>query len=248
MDWLIKILVFLEFGCALAVRYYPAHPDNYYNPKPGIHSSDNNNRNEQGGPLLFQPLQSSDPSGDPLFLTPLIEDGKIAQGLFPLVIRSHNDFFLISQLYNNEFTVCVLSIIARAQSLVTDLPGFIVYSHTGYITVNKQYNSNLYFWFILAEVCVSTLCCLRLLMQLVHLCIWSLLIGICSEGASGSLVGRWPRSFIALQHVHRTGALLRELRPQMYALILIVRVHSSLLLSLDLHALILRVLCTRRIY
>lgn len=42
--------------------------------------------------------------------------------------------------------------IARTQSLVRDLPGFTASSHTGYITVDKQTNSNLFFWFVLAEV------------------------------------------------------------------------------------------------
>uniref|UniRef100_A0A8D2ZCQ9 Probable serine carboxypeptidase CPVL n=1 Tax=Scophthalmus maximus TaxID=52904 RepID=A0A8D2ZCQ9_SCOMX len=36
---------------------------------------------------------------------------------------------------------------ARKLSEVGDLPGANVKSHAGYLTVNKQYNSNLYFWF-----------------------------------------------------------------------------------------------------
>ena len=76
MDFLIKILILFEFGCAIAVRYYPARPDNYYNPKLETSSYKQKNR----GPLLFRPFHFSGPSGDPLFLTPLIEAGKIAQG------------------------------------------------------------------------------------------------------------------------------------------------------------------------
>lgn len=36
---------------------------------------------------------------------------------------------------------------ARELSLVEDLPGANVKSYAGYLTVNKQYNSNLFFWF-----------------------------------------------------------------------------------------------------
>ena len=79
MDFLLKILVLFEFGCAIAIRYYPARPDNYYNPKLERASYKQKSR----GPLLFRPFHFSGPSasGDPLFLTPLIEAGKIAQGL-----------------------------------------------------------------------------------------------------------------------------------------------------------------------
>lgn len=36
---------------------------------------------------------------------------------------------------------------ARKLSLVGDLPGANVKSYAGYFTVNKKYNSNLFFWF-----------------------------------------------------------------------------------------------------
>lgn len=36
---------------------------------------------------------------------------------------------------------------ARKLSLVGDLPGANVKSYAGYLTVNKKYNSNLFFWF-----------------------------------------------------------------------------------------------------
>lgn len=37
--------------------------------------------------------------------------------------------------------------LARKLSLVGDLPGANVKSYSGYLTVNKKYNSNLFFWF-----------------------------------------------------------------------------------------------------
>lgn len=36
---------------------------------------------------------------------------------------------------------------ARERSLVGDLPGANVKSYAGYLTVNKKYQSNLFFWF-----------------------------------------------------------------------------------------------------
>ncbi|KAI4811865.1 hypothetical protein KUCAC02_014737 [Chaenocephalus aceratus] len=59
-------------------------------------------------------LNGVDP-GSPLFLTPYLEKGAIAE--------------------------------ARKLSLVGDLPGANVKSYAGYLTVNKKYNSNLFFWF-----------------------------------------------------------------------------------------------------
>ncbi|XP_029360895.1 putative serine carboxypeptidase CPVL isoform X2 [Echeneis naucrates] len=59
-------------------------------------------------------LNGADP-GSPLFLTPYLERGDIAE--------------------------------ARKLSVVGDLPGPNVKSHAGYFTVNKKYNSNLFFWF-----------------------------------------------------------------------------------------------------
>lgn len=48
--------------------------------------------------------------------------------------------------------------LARRLSLVGELPGANVKSYAGYLTVNKKYNSNLFFWFFPAlEVgCWST--------------------------------------------------------------------------------------------
>lgn len=37
---------------------------------------------------------------------------------------------------------------AKKLSLVGELPGYNVKSYTGYFTVNKKYNSNLFFWFV----------------------------------------------------------------------------------------------------
>jgi hypothetical protein len=47
---------------------------------------------------------------------------------------------------------------ARKQSLVGPLPGANVKSYAGYLTVNKKYNSNLYFWFFPAQVHYTTMC------------------------------------------------------------------------------------------
>ncbi|XP_042824959.1 probable serine carboxypeptidase CPVL isoform X1 [Panthera tigris] len=58
--------------------------------------------------------------GEPLFLTPYIEAGKLEE--------------------------------AKKQSLVPPFPGSNVKSYAGYITVNKTYNSNIFFWFFPAQV------------------------------------------------------------------------------------------------
>ncbi|KAG8514732.1 putative serine carboxypeptidase CPVL, partial [Galemys pyrenaicus] len=54
-------------------------------------------------------------AGQPLFLTPYIEAGKVVE--------------------------------AKHLSLVAPFPGSNIKSYAGYITVNKTYNSNLFFWF-----------------------------------------------------------------------------------------------------
>uniref|UniRef100_A0A8C0WMN8 Probable serine carboxypeptidase CPVL n=2 Tax=Castor canadensis TaxID=51338 RepID=A0A8C0WMN8_CASCN len=59
-------------------------------------------------------------AGQPLFLSPYIESGKIKEG--------------------------------KKLSLVSPFPGKNVKSYAGYITVNKTYNSNLFFWFFPAQV------------------------------------------------------------------------------------------------
>jgi len=45
----------------------------------------------------------------------------------------------------DNMSTLVLS--ARERSLVGKLPGANVKSYAGYLTVNKKYNSNLFFWF-----------------------------------------------------------------------------------------------------
>ena len=58
-----------------------------------------------------------------------------------------------------KYKLCILMCIswsivspARKLSLVGPLPGANVKSYAGYLTVNKKYNSNLYFWFFPAQV------------------------------------------------------------------------------------------------
>lgn len=58
--------------------------------------------------------------GEPLFLTPLIESGKIDE--------------------------------ARKEAIVEHKEIGAVSSYAGYFTVNKEYNSNLFFWFFPAQV------------------------------------------------------------------------------------------------
>ncbi|XP_043319252.1 probable serine carboxypeptidase CPVL isoform X4 [Cervus elaphus] len=58
--------------------------------------------------------------GQPLFLTPYIDSGKLAEG--------------------------------RRLSLVPPFPGWNLTSYSGYITVNKTYNSNIFFWFFPAKI------------------------------------------------------------------------------------------------
>lgn len=67
--------------------------------------------------------------GEPLFLTPLIESGKIQE--------------------------------ARRASLVQHVETKDMESYTGYLTVNKLYDSNMFFWFFPAQVndFVFTLAC-----------------------------------------------------------------------------------------
>ena len=68
--------------------------------------------------LLLAPAEVRGGAGEPLILTPLIEAGELQQ--------------------------------ARDQSRVSDLPGpgADITSHAGFLTVNKELNSNLFFWFI----------------------------------------------------------------------------------------------------
>ncbi|XP_004476134.2 probable serine carboxypeptidase CPVL isoform X2 [Dasypus novemcinctus] len=73
---------------------------------------------------MYRSAQVSTPQkgdlGQPLFLTPYIENGKILEG--------------------------------KELSLVSPLPGTILKSYAGYLTVNKTLNSNLFFWFFPAQV------------------------------------------------------------------------------------------------
>lgn len=66
-------------------------------------------------------LADGEDVGTPLFLTPLIEDGKIEEARGKAVVQ-HKDMGDIN-------------------------------SYSGYLTVNKTYNSNLFFWFFPAMVC-----------------------------------------------------------------------------------------------
>ncbi|XP_027285454.1 probable serine carboxypeptidase CPVL isoform X2 [Cricetulus griseus] len=59
-------------------------------------------------------------AGQPLFLTPFINAGKIKE--------------------------------AQKKSMVSPFPGMNLNSYAGYITVNKTYNSNLFFWFFPARI------------------------------------------------------------------------------------------------
>jgi len=65
-------------------------------------------------------LADGEDPGTPLFLTPLIENGKIEE--------------------------------ARAKATVQHKDMGDVSSYSGYFTVNKKYNSNLFFWFFPAMV------------------------------------------------------------------------------------------------
>ncbi|XP_046403551.1 venom serine carboxypeptidase-like [Ischnura elegans] len=72
----------------------------------------------------YEQLPVPDDPGEPLFLTPFIENGRIEEG--------------------------------RRLSLVGNLPGDVnITSYAGYLTVNKEFNSNLFFWFFPSEVDVS---------------------------------------------------------------------------------------------
>ncbi|XP_067004606.2 venom serine carboxypeptidase [Anabrus simplex] len=71
-------------------------------------------------PIKQVPVRNVAAAGNPLFLTPLIEAGKIKE--------------------------------ARSAAKVLPLPGDEgIKSYAGYLTVNKQFNSNLFFWFFPSE-------------------------------------------------------------------------------------------------
>ncbi|XP_077019024.1 putative serine carboxypeptidase CPVL isoform X2 [Tamandua tetradactyla] len=73
---------------------------------------------------MYRNVHASTPQkgdvGEPLFLTPYIENGKILEG--------------------------------QELGLVSPFPGSTLKSYSGYLTVNKTYNSNLFFWFFPAQV------------------------------------------------------------------------------------------------
>lgn len=71
-------------------------------------------------PKLRQFQYNQDDVGTPLFLTPLIENGKIQE--------------------------------ARSKALVMHKEMDDINSYSGYFTVNKKYNSSLFFWFFPAQV------------------------------------------------------------------------------------------------
>lgn len=48
--------------------------------------------------------------------------------------------------FNGDHLITLL-LPARKLSLVGELPGANVKSYAGYLTVNKEFNSNLFFWF-----------------------------------------------------------------------------------------------------
>ncbi|XP_073755111.1 probable serine carboxypeptidase CPVL isoform X5 [Callorhinus ursinus] len=74
-------------------------------------------------PSLYKKARVSVPRkgdvGEPLFLTPYIEAGRLEEG--------------------------------KGRSMVPPFPGSNVKSYAGYLTVNKTYNSNLFFWFFPAQ-------------------------------------------------------------------------------------------------
>lgn len=70
--------------------------------------------------LREYPLKNGDEPGEPLFLTPLIEAGKIEEAR-KLAAVQHQEMH--------------------------DVP-----SYSGYLTVNKEYDSNTFFWFFPAQV------------------------------------------------------------------------------------------------
>ncbi|GAB0086714.1 Carboxypeptidase [Sergentomyia squamirostris] len=70
--------------------------------------------------LKLKPVSGDDDVGEPLFLTPLLQAGKIAE--------------------------------ARNLSVVDHPEMNFAPSYSGYLTVDKQYNSNLFFWYFPAKV------------------------------------------------------------------------------------------------
>ena len=80
-------------------------------------------------------LRAGEDVGDPLFLTPLIEAGKINM--------------------------------ARNAASVNHKEMMDISSYAGYFTVNKQYNSNMFFWFFPAQVCYLFRICICIYYTLV---------------------------------------------------------------------------------
>jgi vitellogenic carboxypeptidase-like protein len=72
--------------------------------------------------LKSYPVQADEDVGDPLFLSPLIESGKID--------------------------------LARKKAMVQHKEMNDISSYAGYLTVNKIYNSNIYFWFFPSKVII----------------------------------------------------------------------------------------------
>ncbi|CAB0040177.1 unnamed protein product [Trichogramma brassicae] len=75
-------------------------------------------------PKLKQvPLRADDDVGPPLFLTPMIEAGEIKEARNAAMVQ-HKDMALMME----------------------------ISSYSGYFTVNKEYNSNMFFWFFPAQM------------------------------------------------------------------------------------------------
>lgn len=73
-----------------------------------------------------------------------------------------------NRLYVNGDHLITLLLSARKLSLVGELPGANVKSYAGYLTVNKKYNSNLFFWFFPALKVGSNLCTPKVMHQCVY--------------------------------------------------------------------------------
>lgn len=83
--------------------------------------------------------------GDALYLTKYIENGDIETVHF---LKSH---FFQSSIYRQKIKIVLYEFQARDLALV-DHPDIPIENYAGYFTVNKEYNSNSFFWFFPAKV------------------------------------------------------------------------------------------------